>query len=91
MEKQAVWLNQHVSVLRPVEATLLSSPDRGSDNIFELLLLATSAATSGSPWMTGLLQAKFKNMQRSCNAYRLQYIMPVLTVDNISTIEIRIQ
>lgn len=91
MEKQAVQLNQHVSVLRSVEAMLLSSLDQCSDDIFKLLLLATSAATSGSPWMTDLLQAKFKNMQRSCNAYRLQYIMPVLAVDNISTIEIRIQ
>lgn len=48
-----------VSIHRSVEAILLLSQHQCSDNIFKLLL-APSVATSRSPWMTDLLQAKFK-------------------------------
>lgn len=54
-EKQAAYFNGHVSIHRSVVPALLLSQQQGPDDIFKLLF-----ATSGSPWMTDLLQAKFK-------------------------------
>lgn len=54
-EKQEAYFNGHVSIHRSVVPTLLLSQYQCPDDIFKLLL-----ATSGSPWMTDLLQAKFK-------------------------------
>lgn len=54
-EKQAAYFNGHVSIHRSAVPTLLLSQQQCPDDVFKLLL-----ATSGSPWMTDLLQAKFK-------------------------------
>lgn len=54
-EKQAAYFNGHVSIHRSVVPMLLLSQHQCPDDIFKLPF-----ATSGSPWMTDLLQAKFK-------------------------------